>query len=101
MSLVGPQRAIVRVIEGYETAGISPELQRLGSYRGHERPLDALTERQREVLRTAYEMGYCDVPRGASSEEVAAELDVGASTVAEPLQRAERNLLTRHLSTHR
>jgi len=101
MSLVGPQRAIARVIEAYETAGVSPDLRRLGSYRGHERPLDALTERQREVLRTAYEMGYYDVPRGASSEEIAAELDVDASTVAEHLQRAERNLLTRHLSTHR
>lgn len=99
MSLVGPQRAIARVIEAYETAGVSPDLRRLGSYRGRERPLDALTERQREVLRTAYGMGYYDVPRTVSTEDVAAELGVDASTVAEHLQRAERNLLTRHLSS--
>jgi len=63
-----------------------------------ERPLDPLAERQREVLRTAYEMGHYDVPRGVSSADLAAELDVDASTVAEHLQRAERNLLTRQLS---
>ncbi|MEF8802280.1 MAG: helix-turn-helix domain-containing protein [Halolamina sp.] len=101
MSFVGPQRAIAQAIEAYETAGVSPDLRRLGSYRGHERPLDVLTERQREVLTTAYEMGYYDVPRTASSMEVATELGLEPSTVVEHLQRAERNFLKRQLPTIR
>lgn len=96
-SLVGPQRAIAEVVGEYEAVGVSPDLRRLGSYRGHERPMDALTERQREVLRTAHGMGYYDVPRDVSAEDVAAELGIDGSTVVEHLQRAERNLLGHHL----
>lgn len=42
-------------------------------------------------------MGYYDVPRNASTEEVAAELELDGSTVSEHLQRAERNVLRRVL----
>ena len=94
MELVGPQQTISKALQEYEAAGISPELEKLGDYDGTETDLDALTERQREIVHTAYEMGFYEVPREVSTEEVAAELDLDASTVAEHLQRAERNLLS-------
>lgn len=97
MSLVGPQETISGTIGEYEAAGISPDLRKLGSYEGRDEPVDALTDRQREVIRTAFEMGYYEVPREVSTEQVAAELDLDASTVAEHLQRAERNVLSRVL----
>lgn len=97
MSLVGPQEAIRGTIEAYERAGVSPELRRLGTYRGGETPLESLTDRQREIVRTAYRMGYYEVPREATNEDVAAEIGVNPSTVTEHLQRAERNLLASHL----
>ncbi|NHN60518.1 MULTISPECIES: helix-turn-helix domain-containing protein [Halorussus] len=97
LSLVGPQEAIADAVDGYETAGVSPGLERLGAYEGGDRPLDALTDRQTETLRTAYDMGYYEVPREATTEEVAAAVGVDSSTVAEHLQRAERNLLGHHL----
>jgi len=99
LSLVGPQGIIVEAVEAYETAGASPELERLGDYRGESDLLEALTNRQREVVRTAYELGYYDVPRSASTEDIAAELGVDPSTVSEHLQRAERNLLSQYLSS--
>lgn len=99
LSLVGSQDAIAETISGYETDGVSPELRKLGGYEGRERPLDRLTDRQREVIQTAYDMGYYEVPRPVSTEEVAAEFDLDSSTVAEHLQRAERNLLSVHLSS--
>ena len=77
--------------------GASPELPRLGGYGGGERPLAELTDRQREVVESAYETGYYEVPREATATEVAAELDLDSSTVVEHLQRAERNLMTHHL----
>jgi predicted DNA binding protein len=49
------------------------------------------------VLRTAHRLGYFAVPREASTAEVAAALGLDDSTVAEHLQRAERNLLDRLL----
>lgn len=97
MSLVGPQGTISRAIGEYEAVGAAPELRRLGPYAGRKRLLDELTDRQREVLRTAFNMGYYEVPREVSTAEVAAELDLDPSTVAEHIQRAERNVFTQLL----
>lgn len=99
VSLVGSQEAIRRTIRASVDAGLTPDLLKLGAYDGAGRPLDELTDRQREVLRTAYERGYYEVPRAASTEDVATALDVDPSTVAEHLQRAERNLLSGHLAS--
>lgn len=98
LSFIGSQDAIAGTIREYENDGITPDLRKLGGYGGSERPLDRLTDRQQEVIQTAYDMGYYEVPREASTETVAAELDLDSSTVAEHLQRAERNLLSHHLS---
>ncbi|TQQ79800.1 helix-turn-helix domain-containing protein [Halonotius terrestris] len=94
MSLVGPQTAIAQLVTEYESAGVSPDLQGLTDHTGTASPLADLTERQREVIETAWEMGYYDVPRSVSTDAVAAELALDASTVTEHLQRAERNLLS-------
>lgn len=90
---VGTQDNISETIADLEAAGFSITLERLRDYCHQETPLDALTERQREVLEIAYERGYYDVPRGSSTAEIGAELDVDDSTVVEHLQRAEHNLL--------
>lgn len=52
-----------------------------------------LTERQREVLETAYEMGYFDQPKGANASEVADEVGVAHSTFREHLSAAESKIL--------
>ena len=97
MSLVGPHDAISGQIDEYEKAGVSPTLQRIGGYRGPDYPLDELTARQREVIETAWEMGYYEVPKQVSAADIAAEMDLDSSTVNEHLQRAERNLLGQFL----
>lgn len=93
MSLSGPQSAIADAVAAYESTGAPTELRSLSDYDGGSDPLDELTDRQREVLETAFELGYFDVPRAASTDDVAAALDIDDSTVAEHLQRAEHNLL--------
>lgn len=90
----GTQEGIRNVIAGFEDADIAVALQGLHNYRSQASPLEPLTERQREVLNVAYRSGYYDVPRSTSTTEVAAELGVDGSTVAEHLQRAERNLIS-------
>ncbi|WP_455429089.1 helix-turn-helix domain-containing protein [Haloarcula regularis] len=52
-----------------------------------------LTDRQREVLETAVEMGYFEYPKGANAGEVAEALDITVSTFAEHLAAAETKLL--------
>ena len=97
MSFVGPQKAIAKTVSTYETAGVSTDLQTLDVYEGRKRPIDELTDRQREVIQTAYDKGYYEVPREVTTGDIAAELGIDSSTVAEHLQRAERNLLSHHL----
>lgn len=93
MSLVGPHEAISGQLSEYQASGISPDLQRIGGYEGSDYLLDSLTSRQREVIETAWEMGYYEVPKEVSADEIARELDLDSSTVNEHLQRAERNVL--------
>ena len=89
----GSQEQLSDMLGELKAAGFNISLEKLRDYRVKETPLDALTDRQREVLEVAYGLGYYDVPRGSSTSEVAVELGVDDSTVAEHLQRAERNLL--------
>ncbi|WP_338728817.1 helix-turn-helix domain-containing protein [Haladaptatus sp. DJG-WS-42] len=48
-----------------------------------------LTERQFEVLQTAYEMGYFSQPRGANATEIASTLGISQSTFAQHLAAAQ------------
>ena len=61
--------------------------------------LNVLTARQREVLDTAYEMGYFDHPKGATASEVAGALDIATPTFTEHLAAAQHNLLAELLDT--
>jgi hypothetical protein len=54
---------------------------------------DRLTDRQLEVLWTAYRMGYFEHPREANATEVAEELGVSLSTFTEHLTTAQSKLL--------
>ena len=52
-----------------------------------------LTDRQLEVLETAYDMGYFERSRGANATEVADELGVSPSTVSEHLLAAQSKVI--------
>lgn len=52
-----------------------------------------LTDRQREVLETAYEMGYFEHPKGANAGEVADALDINSATFRGHLSAAQSKLL--------
>jgi len=55
--------------------------------------LEDLTDRQREVLAAAIELGYYDHGSGTGVEEVADALDLGSTTVWEHLSRAESKVM--------
>lgn len=98
LSLVGSQETIRDVLRNFEAAGVVPDLHRLGDYEGGEQTLEALTDRQLELIQTAYELGCYDAPREATIDDVAAEVGVDGGTVSEHLQRAERNILSQQLA---
>jgi len=53
-----------------------------------------LTERQQEVLTAAVENGYYEIPRQATNEDIAAELDCSTSTVGEHLRKIESRIVS-------
>ncbi len=93
VSVVGSQDDISRGVERLGEVGINARVERFADYRGPSAPLDALTDRQREVVSVAHELGYFEVPRSATPEDIAAELDLEPSTVGEHLRRAQANLI--------
>lgn len=58
------------------------------------RSADVLTDRQEEVLATAYDIGYYSAPRESNLSDVAERLDVHYSTVRQHLVAAERKIVT-------
>lgn len=52
-----------------------------------------LTDRQREIAETAVTMGYYDIPRTASQEDIADELRCAPSTIAEHLRKVESRMM--------
>ena len=60
-------------------------------------PTDRLTEKQRRVLTGAYTMGYYEVPRKTSIEQLARIYGLAPSTVDIDLRRAERRFLLKCL----
>lgn len=74
---------------------IDVEIHRLGEYTPEaEGLLEVLTDRQLEVLETAIDAGYYDVPRGATHDEIAAALDCAPSTASEHLRRIESRIMS-------
>lgn len=53
---------------------------------------DELTDCQREAFLAAYEMGYFEIPRTTSLDDVAGELGITASSLSERLRRAQTHL---------
>ena len=70
-------------------------LELIGEYEPQREGLvTMLTDRQRDVLRTAIEMGYYAIPREATHEDLAAQLDCSAGTVGEHLRKIEARVLS-------
>jgi hypothetical protein len=61
-------------------------------------PLSKLTEKQTRILLSAYDLGYYDIPRRFDSEQLAKKLNLGRSTVAEHLRKAEYRIITEVVS---
>ncbi len=56
-------------------------------------PLGRLTEKQQKVVETAFNLGYYDLPRRASSADVAKKLGIAEPTLVRHRRKAEHRLL--------
>jgi len=90
VTLVGTDEAFAR-LEPDPPEGVTIDILEMGEYHPDGgRLLDALTERQREVLEVAVEVGYYETPRQATHEDVADRVGCSPATAGEHLQKVER-----------
>lgn len=74
--------------------GVTVEIDEIGQVAGDGNdPVAKLSDRQREAIEAAIELGYYSLPRGATHEEVAAELGCTPPTASEHLQKAEARII--------
>jgi predicted DNA binding protein len=98
MTVIGTAEMVQGAMECFPSE-IACSVERIGQYTGgNQLLLSPLTDRQREVLETAFEMGYYEVPRRTTHQDIAAVLDLSGSTVDEHLQKAECRLIEQILS---
>ncbi|APW98648.1 bacterio-opsin activator [Halobiforma lacisalsi AJ5] len=74
------------------------EVTRISTPEDLERERTPLTETQYETIVAAHELGYFDVPRRITLEELAAELDVSHQALSERLRRSHAALISAELS---
>jgi hypothetical protein len=60
-------------------------------------PLYALTEKQRQILISAFRSGYFEIPRRTNFSQLSRQLGMGSSTINEHLRKAESRLVSRLL----
>jgi hypothetical protein len=95
ISFLGNEKQVKDFMEKIDTLGIRYRVVLLADANFSPiSPLNRLTEKQREVMIAAYKMGYYDIPRKITSEELAERLGLVGSTVVEHLRKAEQRLMT-------
>lgn len=96
MELVGRSADVQAAIDSFPDS-FDVRVDRIGSYeQGVSAFASLLTDRQREALAVAVDLGYYDVPRTASVDEVASELGCASSTASNHLRKAQARL-ARHV----
>lgn len=100
---IPPHRDACKIIERFldahpdadmESKHAQPYVTPMFSHREFAHAIDdALTDRQRQVLKAAHEGRYYEWPRGITQEELAEELDISVATVSQHLRTAERKLI--------
>jgi predicted DNA binding protein len=94
VALVGEEKEIQKLLRQVGKSRTAPKVLSLTRLEAiSETPITLLTAKQRQALLAAYGLGYYDVPRRISSEEMARLLKIDKSTLAEHLRKAEKRLI--------
>lgn len=93
LRLVGDGTTLQRAVDEHPE-DIAVEIQAIGeSFTTPEVPAALLSDRQREAVEAALELGYYDDPRGATHADVAERLGCAPSTAGDHLKKAEAKLV--------
>lgn len=93
-TFLGTAPQIRRLLQAFSDLGVKTRIISLADARfAYDSPLSRLTDKQRKVLLTSYNLGYYDLPKRISSEELAQKLNMKSSTLVIHRIKAEKKLL--------
>lgn len=93
VTLFGEDTALQQLIAGFPDE-VDVTLERAGEYQPNmSDPVGQLTDRQKEILRTALAAGYYEIPRRATQRDLATELELSRGTIGDHLRRAEAKII--------
>jgi predicted DNA binding protein len=99
ITYLGDAKQVKAFLEGIEKLGVKYRVASITDAKfSQNSPLSRLTEKQRRVLVTAYRLGYYDMPRRISSEQLAEKLNIRSSALIAHRRKAERRLLAELVS---
>jgi len=87
--ITGGEGSLLGLVEKLEASGCEVKLKSIT----HIGKKQALTDRQEDILKAAFEMGYYDIPKKTTIKELARRFEISTSTLAEILQRGERKVI--------
>jgi predicted DNA binding protein len=95
--LISEKVPLQQLVANLERHGAEPKLVSLTEIGDK----DALTARQEQITRMAFEMGYFDFPRSIGLRQLAKIFGVSTSTLSEILRKGQRRIMTRYFKEHR
>jgi len=98
MSVIGDQQSLQWFIEGIKKIGIIKQTSFVKPIYQGNNLLSCLTDKQRNIILKANEMGYYDYPRKINSERLANTIGLGRATVVEHLRKAEKRIMNQILT---
>jgi len=98
MSVIGDQQSLQWFIEGIKKIGIIKQTSFVKPIYQGNNLLSCLTDKQRNIILKANEMGYYDYPRKINSERLANKIGLGRATVVEHLRKAEKRIMKQILT---
>jgi hypothetical protein len=94
VTMIGETNAVLQKALADVPSELKVNVERIGTPPMEQRYLDKiLTERQRQVLENALELGYYDVPRNATHQDIADRMELSVGTVGEHLQKIESRVI--------
>jgi predicted DNA binding protein len=92
--ITGGKGSLVHLIENLEMNGCEVELKSTVNLSTD----NILTNRQEEIILSAFQKGYYNCPKNITIKELAKIFDISQSTLGEILQRGERKIISDHFS---
>ncbi len=93
-SLIGTQNSINGYLNIFEEFDIQYKLKSVKDHDEFEKTRDVgLTDRQREIISTAFDLGYYDTPKKIGSEKLAEIFEISQPTLLEHLRKSEKKIM--------